>query len=116
MSIINNESLYSDFLFIYDKEKMNLIIEIIEECVSLIKELNGFAYDPNLFKFKKKVLYLIKFIYVNHKNKANIKIVKKLEDLLDSTPSIFFSEAYNTLNNQKNNFEIIKSLDIEKLF
>ena len=115
MSIINNESLYSDFLFIYDKEKMNLIIEIIEECVSLIKELNGFAYDPNLFKFKKKVLYLIKFIYINHKNKANIKIVKKLEDLLDSTPSIFFSEAYNTLNNQKNNFEIIKSLDIEKI-
>lgn len=115
MSIINNESLYSDFLFIYDKEKMNLIIEIIEECVSLIKELNGFVYDPNLFKFKKKVLYLIKFIYINHKNKANIKIVKKLEDLLDSTPSIFFSEAYNTLNNQKNNFEIIKSLDIEKI-
>ena len=115
MSIINNETLYSDFLFIYDKEKMNFIIEIIEECVSLIKELIGFAYDPNLFKFKKKVLYLIKFIYINHKNKANIKIVKKLEDLLDSTPSIFFSEAYNTLNNQKNDFEIIKSLDIEKI-
>ena len=91
MSIINNDSLYSDFLLIYDKEKMNFIIEIIEECVSLIKKLNGFIYDPNLFKFKKKVLYLIKFIYINHKNKANIKIVKKLEDLLDSTPSIFFS-------------------------
>ena len=115
MSIINNDSLYSDFLLIYDKEKMNFIIEIIEECVSLIKKLNGFIYDPNLFKFKKKVLYLIKFIYINHKNKANIKIVKKLEDLLDSTPSIFFSEAYNDLNNQKDDFEIIKSLDIEKI-
>jgi hypothetical protein len=115
MSIINNDSLYSDFLLIYDKEKMNFIIEIIEECISLIKELNGFIYDPNLFKFKKKVIYLIKFIYINHKNKANIKIVKKLEDLLDSTPSIFFSEAYNDLNNQKDDFEIIKSLDTEKI-
>jgi len=115
MSIINNESLYSDFLLIYNEEKMNFIIEIIEECISLIKELNGFVYDYNLFKFKKKVLYLIKFVYINHKSKANIEIAKKLEDLLDSTPSIFFSEAYNALNNQKDDFKIIKSLDIEKI-
>ena len=115
MSIINNESLYSDFLLIYDENKINFIIEIIEECTSIIKKLNGFDYDFNLFEFKKKVIYLTKFIYINHKNKANKKIIKKLGNFLDSNPSNFFSEAYNILNNQKDYFEIIKSLDIEKI-
>ena len=52
MNIINNESLYSNYLLEINVEKVNMIILLIEECMALIEKLNGFAFDPDLFKFK----------------------------------------------------------------
>ena len=115
LDIINKESLYSNFLLVFNEDKINLIIQIIEESVSLTKKLNGFIFDSNIFKFKIKILSLTKFIYFNHKSNLNNTSTKKLEYLLYSIPSLFFSEAYNELNKEKDYFEIYRSFDLEKM-
>ena len=66
-----------------NESKVNILIRIIEECISLIEKINGFVFDPDLFKFKTKTLSLIKCIYLNRKKEINNEIInKKLEDLL----------------------------------
>ena len=115
LDIINKESLYSNFLLKFDEDKINLIIQIIEESASLIKKLNGFIFDYNIFVFKIKILSLTKFTYFNHKSNINKTSSKKLEDLLYSFPSLFFSEVYNELNKDKEYFEIYKNFDIDKM-
>jgi hypothetical protein len=91
INIINNESLYTNYLVNINVEKVNMIILLIEECLSLIEKLNGFAFDPDLFKFKTKVLSLIKCIYFNRKKEINNETLnKKFEDLLYSVPTKFF--------------------------
>ena len=115
LDIINKESLYSNFLLEFNEDKINLIIQIIEESASLIKKLNGFIFDSNIFKFKIKILSLTKFTYFNHKSNINKTSAKKLEDLLYSIPSLFFSEAYNELNKEKDYLEIFKNFDLDKM-
>ena len=88
MNIINNESLYTNYLVEINVEKVNMIILLIEECMALIEKLNGFAFDPDLFKFKTKVLSLIKCIYFNRKKEINNETLKKkYEDILYSVPT-----------------------------
>lgn len=116
MHIISNESLFTDYLMDINESKVNILIRLIEECISLIEKINGFVFDPDLFKFKTKTLSLIKCIYLNRKNEINNEIInKKLEDLLYNIPGQFFSETYNELNKEKDYFNILKSLDSEKL-
>ena len=116
IDIINNESLYSNYLLSFDSDKIKLLIEIIDECISLIKKLKGFILDLKLFKFKGGVISLIKCIYINGKNRIkNETYIKKLQDLLKILPEKFFSEAFNNLNEDKNVFEIIKSQEEEKI-
>ena len=45
MNIISNESLYSNYLLLLEKneDKTNLIIQFIEECIALIEKLSGFV-------------------------------------------------------------------------
>ena len=116
MNIINNESLYTNYLVEINVEKVNMIILLIEECMALIEKLNGFAFDPDLFKFKTKVLSLIKCIYFNRKKEINNETLnKKFEDLLYSVPTKFFSETYNELNNYKDDYDILKSFETYKI-
>ena len=116
MNIINNESLYTNYLVEINIEKVNMIILLIEECMALIEKLNGFSFDADLFKFKTKVLSLIKCIYFNRKKEINNEALnKKFEDLLYSVPTKFFSETYNELNNDKQDYDILKSFETYKI-
>ena len=62
INLISNESLYSIYLVEVSEPKLNLIMQIIDDCIILIQKLSGFVFDPEMFKFKKKVLSLIKCI------------------------------------------------------
>ena len=116
INLISNESLYSIYLVEVSESKLNLIMQIIDDCIILIQKLSGFVFDPEMFKFKEKVLSLIKCIYWNCKNKiTNITITQKLESLLDSFPAQFYSETYNELNKDKDMYDILKSQDQEKI-
>ena len=116
INLISNESLYSIYLVEVSEPKLNLIMQIIDDCITLIQKLSGFVFDPEMFKFKEKVLSLIKCIYWNCKNKiTNITITQKLESLLDSFPAQFYSETYNELNKDKDMYDILKSQDQEKI-
>ena len=116
MNIMNNESLYSSYLLTIEEDKTNLLIQIIEECISLIQKLNGFVFDEELFKFKEKTLSFIKCFYYNCKKKISNEIsTRKLQDLIDSFPTQYFSETYNELNKDKDLYEIVKSEDQEKI-
>jgi len=116
INLISNESLYSIYLVEVSEPKLNLIMQIIDDCIILIQKLSGFVFDPEMFKFKEKVLSLIKCIYWNCKSKiTNITITQKLEGLLESFPSQFYSETYNELNKDKEMYEILKSQDPEKI-
>ena len=116
INLISNESLYSNFLVEITEQKLNLIMQVIEECIILIQKLSGFVFDPEMFKFKEKTLSLIKCIYWNCKKKiTNITISQKLEGLIDSFPTQFYSETYNELNKEKDLYDILKSQDQEKI-
>ena len=116
INLISNESLYSSYLVEISEQKLNLLMQIIDDCIILIQKLSGFVFDPEMFKFKEKVLSLIKCIYWNCKSKiTNITITQKLEGLLESFPSQFYSETYNELNKDKEMYEILKSQDPEKI-
>ena len=116
INLISNESLYSSYLVEISEPKLNLLMQIIDDCIILIQKLSGFVFDPEMFKFKEKVLSLIKCIYWNCKSKiTNITITQKLEGLLESFPSQFYSETYNELNKDKEMYDILKSQDPEKI-
>ena len=116
INLISNESLYSNYLVEINDQKLNLIMQIIEGCIVLIQKLSGFVFDPEMFKFKEKTLSLIKCIYWNRKKEiTNITISQKLEGLLDSFPTQFYSETYNELNKEKDLYDILNSQDSEKI-
>jgi hypothetical protein len=99
-----------------EEQNLNLIMQVIDECIILIQKLSGFVFDPEMFKFKEKTLSLIKCIYWNCKKKiTNITISQKLEGLIDSFPTQFYSETYNELNKEKDLYDILKSQDQEKI-
>ena len=116
INIISNESLYLNYLIEIDEPKINLLIQLIDECIILIQKLSGFVFDPDMFKFKEKTLSLIKCIYFNCKKKiTNLTISQKLESLLNSFPTQFYSETFNELNKDKDLFDILKSEDQDKI-
>ena len=116
INLISNESLYSNFLVEIEEQNLNLIMQVIDECIILIQKLSGFVFDPEMFKFKEKTLSLIKCIYWNCKKKiTNMTISQKLEGLIDSFPTQFYSETYNELNKEKDLYDILKSQDQEKI-
>ena len=54
INLISNESLYSNYLVEITEQKLNSIMQVIEECIILIQKLSGFVFDPEMFKFKEK--------------------------------------------------------------
>ena len=114
INIISNPSLYSIYLVEYTEEKLHLILQIFDECITLIQKLPGFILDPIIFKFKEKTLSFIKCIYFNWKGKiTNLAVTQKLEEYIDYLPEQFYSEPFNQMN--KESLNILNSNDIEKI-
>ena len=121
IDIISNDSLYNNYLmFEYDDsnkiEKVDHLLQLISDCTSLIEKLEGFVFDPKLFKFKNKTLDLLKCIYFNCKSKIDDnEKSKKLQELLDTLPPKFYSSAFTELNKNKDLYEVFKSQTQDKI-
>ena len=115
-NIISNQTLYSNYLVEYTEEKLHLILQIFDECITLIEKLGGFILDEELYKFKEKTLSLIKCIYFNWKGKiTNLTITQKLEEYIDTLPEQFYSETLKKMNEEKESFDILNSNNPEKI-
>ena len=116
INILSNQTLYSKYLVEYTEEKLHLILEMIDECITLITKLPGFILNQEIFKFKEKTLSFIKCIYFNWKGKiTNLAVTQKLEEYIDVLPEQFYSEAYNKINEEKSCLDILNSIDKEKI-
>ena len=121
LEILSKNSLYKNYLvfnnnYIITLDKISFLLYLIDECASLIENLNGFVYDQDLFLFKNKTIELIQFIYLNYSNKISDEDkTNKIKDLLTTLPSNFFSSAYLELNKNNDLFDIFTSQDIKKL-
>jgi len=119
LDIISNESLYSQYLTSIsekDNDKIEILFQLIENCVSLAEKLNTFSFSSDFFEFKKKIIELIKCIYYNCKTyiKDELKL-KKISELLEKLPSKYFSESFIELNKSKESYEVYKSQKKKKL-
>ena len=121
LEILSKESLYKIYLafnnnYIITLDKISFLLYLIDECASLIENLNGFVYDQDLFLFKNRTIELIQYIYLNFGNKIiDEDKIDKIKDLLTTLPSNFFSSAYLELNKNNDLFDIFTSQDIKKL-
>ena len=116
INIINNQSLYMNYLVDYTEEKLHLILQIIDECITLIQKLGGFILEPEIFELKEKTLSFIKCIYFNWKGKiSNLSITQKLEEYLDTLPELFYSETFNKFNTEKDTLNILNTTNKEKI-
>ena len=121
IEIISHDSLYDNYLMFEENdsnkiEKVDLLLQLISDCSSLIEKLEGFVFDPKLFNFKNKTLDLLKCIYFNCKSKINDdEKSKKLQELLDTLPPKFYSNAFTELNKNKDLYEVFKSQTEDKI-
>ena len=121
IEIISHDSLYDNYLMFEENdsnkiEKVDLLLQLISDCSSLIEKLEGFVFDPKLFNFKNKTLDLLKCIYFNCKSKINDdEKSKKLQELLDTLPPKFYSNAFTELNKNKDLYEVFKSQTQDKI-
>ena len=116
INIINNQSLYMNYLVEYTEEKLHLVLQIFEECITLIQKMSGFILEPEIFELKEKTLSLIKCIYFNWKGRiSNLAVTQKLEEYLDTLPEIFYSETFNKFNTEKESLNILNTIDKEKI-
>ena len=114
--ILSHDTLYSSYLVEYSDEKLNIVLQLIDECTTLIQKLMGFILDEGIYKLREQTLSFIKCIYFNYKGKiSNLSIIQKLEELIESFNSQFYSEAFDELNQNKELFEILKTQDLEKI-
>ena len=121
MNIINNKSLYNEYLVSItnkesDNSKIDILLMLIENCVSLTEKLDGFVFSYLLFQFKKKIIDLVKCIYFNCKSSINIdENLETLEDYMENLPTKFFSYSFLEMNKSKELFDICKSQDCNKI-
>jgi len=118
LDIISNDSLYNNYLMFEkdDNNKIDYLIKFISDCSSIIEKLEGFVFDPELFKFKNKTMDLLKCFYFNCKSKINNdKKIMKLEELIDTLPPKFYSNAFIELNKNRDLYDIFKSQSLDKI-
>ena len=78
--------------------------------------MEGFVFDPKLFNFKNKTLDFLKFINFNCKNIIDDdEKSKKLQELIDTLPPKFYSNAFTELNKNKDLNEVFKSQTQNKI-
>ena len=119
MGIISNESLYNEYLLTItenDINKIDILFQLIENCISIIEKLNTFVFSSDLFQLKNKIIDLIKCIYYNCRNKIkDEEKIQKILELMESLPPIFFSSSYLELNKSKDLYEVCRTKEIEKI-
>ena len=118
IDIISNDSLYNNYLMFEkdDSNRIDCLIRLISDCSSIIEKLEGFVFDPELFKLKNKTMDLLKCIYFNCKNKiSNDEKLRMLEELIESLPPKFYSNAFIELNKNKYLYDIFKSQTLDKI-
>ena len=119
MIIISNESLYNKYLISIpenDTYKIDILFQLIENCISITEKLNSFVFSSDLYEFKNKILDLIKCIYYNCKTKIKEEEkLNKITELMETLPLKFYSNSFLELNKSKESYEVYKSEDIEKI-
>ena len=119
MNIITNESLYNQYLLSIpenDTYKINILFQLIENCVSLAEKLNNFVFSSEIYEFKNKILDLVKCIYINCRSKIKEEEkITKINELMENLPSKFFSSSFLELNKSKELYEILKSEETENI-
>jgi hypothetical protein len=119
MNIISNDSLYNEYLLEItenDKDKIEILFQLIDNCISIADKLNTFVFSEELYNFKKQVVEFIKCIYYNCKGKIKEEAkLDKLVELIDSVPSKFFSNTFIELNKAKELYEISRTKEVSKI-
>ena len=119
MNIISNDSLYKEYLVSIKEKDINIsepLLQLIDNCVSLVDQLKTFTFSEELFQFKMKIIDLLKCIYYNCKTTIkNEENLQKMLELMDSLPSKFFSETYLELNKSKELYEVCKTKETYKI-
>ena len=119
MNIISSDALYTDYLtsikeqYIY---KVDLLLLLINNSISLVEQLNTFTFSSDLYQFKLKIIDLLKCLYYNCKN--NIKDEEKIEkilELIEDLPPKFFSETFIELNKSKDLYEVCRTKETSKI-
>ena len=119
MNIISNNSLYDDYLITLkeeDEDKIEILFELVENCISIIQSLQNFIISSDLHAFKNKIIDLLKYIFYNCKTKIkNEEKLNKISELINDLPIKFFSNSFLELNNSKELNEIYKTKEINKI-
>ena len=120
MNIISKDNLYDEYLLSIDEkdiEKVQILLQFIDNSISIIEKLANFIFSSEIFEFKKKIIELIKCLYYNCKGKIkNEEILKKLLNLIETLPSKFFSSSFLEINRSKEIFEIFNSKETDKIY
>ena len=119
MNIISNDSLYKEYLVSIkeeDKDKLDILLQFIDNSVSLIEKLNTFTFSEVLYQFKTKIIDLLKCIYYNCKIAIkDEEKLQKISELIESLPPKFFSETYLELNKSKELYEVCNTKETYKI-
>ena len=119
MNIISNDSLYDEYLISIkenDEDKIDILLQLVENCVSVIQQLKTFVISSDLFLFKNKILSLLKDIYYNLKAKIkNEEKLQKFSYYIDYLPTQFYSNSFLELNKSKDLDEIYKTKEVNKI-
>ena len=120
INIISKDNLYDEYLLSIDEkdiEKVQILLQFIDNSISIIEKLANFIFSSEIFEFKKKIIELIKCLYYNCKGKIkNEEILKKLLNLIETLPSKFFSSSFLEINRSKEIFEIFNSKETDKIY
>ena len=120
MNIISKDNLYDEYLLSIDEkdiEKVQILLQFIDNSISIIEKLANFIFSSEIFEFKKKIIELIKCLYYNCKGKIkNEEILKKLLSLIETLPSKFFFSSFLEINRSKEIFEIFNSKETDKIY
>ena len=113
-SILSKEFLYKIYLpSIKENEeyKIDLILELVDNCTLVIEKLSNFVFSPEIFHLKKKILGILNCLYNNCKNKfsEDNEKINRIIELMNSLPNKFYSEAFNKMSKSREIFEIFKS-------
>ena len=118
-NIISKDFLYNQYLISIEEkdiQKIEILLQFIEDSISLIEKLDNFVLSSEIFVFKKKIIDLIKCIYYNCKGKIkNDEILGNLLNLIEILPTKFFSNSFLELSQSKEIFEIYKNKETEKI-
>ena len=94
--------------------KFDILLELIFNCSLIIENLKNFIFSSELYELKKKSFALLNYLYNNFQNKLkdHKERLNKMNELIDSLPKKYYSEAFNEMCESKEYFEIYKSQNI----